>query len=85
MNPRDRYAVAVVRQGVIVGHLPSKISKVCSIFIRRGGSIECAISASRQYSKDLSQGGLEVPCVIKFKAANKEDIEKLKKCIKRQI
>ena len=51
------------KTGVIVGHCPQKISSLCSIFIRQGGSITCQVSASRQYSEDLPQGGLEVPCI----------------------
>ena len=84
-NPKDRYAVAVSRQEerlTVVGHLPSKISKLCSLFIRRGGSIECAVSGVRHHTTDLPQGGLEVPCQIKFKAIKKE-LDKLKKCIAR--
>ena len=34
-NSKDRYAVAVFKNGEIVGHLPRKISRVCSLFIRR--------------------------------------------------
>ncbi len=38
-NDKDRYAVAVVKDGTIVGHLPKRISLVCSLFLLRGGSI----------------------------------------------
>ena len=38
-NKFDRYAVAVVKGGVIIGHLPRKISKICSLSLRRGGTI----------------------------------------------
>ena len=37
-NYRDLFAVAVVRSGVIVGHVQRK---VCSMFLRRGGTISC--------------------------------------------
>ena len=30
-NDKDRYAVAVVDDGVVVGHLPGKISLICSL------------------------------------------------------
>ena len=36
-NSHDIFAVAVVRSGVVVGHVPRKISSVCSLFLRRGG------------------------------------------------
>lgn len=77
-NASDRYAVAVKREGTIVGHLPRKMTRVCSLFIRRGGSITCTVTGHRRYSADLPQGGLEVPCLLLFKATPKE-ITKLKK------
>ena len=39
VSASDRYAVAVIEGGVIIGHLPRKIPKVCSLFLTRGGSI----------------------------------------------
>ena len=38
-NRADPFAVAVVRSGVTVGHIPRKISSVCSFFLRKGGVI----------------------------------------------
>ena len=32
-NPTDRCAVAVVKSGIIIGHLPRMISKVCWLSI----------------------------------------------------
>ena len=43
-NDKDRYAIAVVDDGVIVGHLPRKISLVCSFCIKRGGTIVCKVT-----------------------------------------
>ena len=76
-NSTDRYAVAVKKDGIIIGHLPTKISRVCSLFLRRGGVIRCTVSATRRYSMDLPQGGLEILCVVKF-IANAKEIHKLK-------
>ena len=75
-NVQDRYSVAVVKDGSTVGHLPRKISMLCSLFIRRGGSILCRITGSRQYSRDLPQGGLEIPCILIFKGTEK-NVKKL--------
>ena len=36
-NVNDRYAVCVMRHGTIIEHLPQQISRVCSLFLRRGG------------------------------------------------
>ena len=43
------------QDGDIVGHLPRKISKVCSLFLRRGGSISCEmlIATSARESSTL--------------------------------
>ena len=40
------------------GHLPRKISKIYSLFQRRGGSIYCTVTGGRRYSGDLLQEGL---------------------------
>ena len=32
-NAADRYAVAVPKKETIIGHLPRKISKVCSLYL----------------------------------------------------
>ena len=40
-NRHDPYAIAVKKDELVVGHLPRKISCICSIFIRRGGKIYC--------------------------------------------
>jgi hypothetical protein len=65
-NSSDRYAVAVKKGGTIVGHLPRKITRLCCLFLRHGGTINCEVSGKRRYSSDLVQGGLEVPCKLFF-------------------
>lgn len=75
-NIIDRYAVAVLKSGTIVGHLPKKISRISSLFIRRGGQIKCEVTGRRRRSADLVQGGLEVPCDLTFKSTKKE-LEKI--------
>ena len=72
-NDKDKYAVAMLRKcgsgsGVnIVGHVPRRISAACSHFLQRNGTIEAVVSDHRRYSKDLPQGGLEVPSILIFK------------------
>ena len=69
-NSHDTHAVAIKKyiSGVLstVGHVPRKISKVSSIFIRRGGTIQCRVNGHRCYSADLEQGGLEIPCILTY-------------------
>ena len=79
-NAHDRYAVAVTRRGIIVGHLPRKLSRLCSLFLRRGGAILCTVTGGRKYSVDLPQGGLEIPCILLFKH-NPKELNKMKKFI----
>ena len=76
-NTLDRYTVAVKRKGTIVGHLPRKITRMCSLFLWRSGSITCTVTGHRRYSANLPQGGLEVPCSLLFKRnlQAKEDLE----------
>ena len=79
-NAYDTHAVAIKKtiEGdiKIVGHIPREISDICSIFIRRGGSIVCVVNGSRRYSSDLPQGGLEIPCILKFVARNLSEADK---------
>jgi len=71
-NPHDSYTVALIKDDVVVGHVPRNISVACSAFLRRGGVITCTVTGVRQYSNDLPQEGLEVPCHLKFSACSKE-------------
>ena len=80
-NNRDRYAVTVKKAELVIGHLPQKVSRVCSLFLRRGGIIRCRVTGRRRYSSDLPQGGLEIPCQLEFSATLKE-IKKLKRSLK---
>ena len=57
-NVNDRYAVAVLKSGTIIGHLPKEFS----LFLWRGGIISCVVTGKRRFSADLPQEGLEIPC-----------------------
>ena len=80
-NAIDRYAVSVFKYDTVVGHLPQKISRVCSSFIRRGGEIMCEVTGRRRHSRDLVQGGLELPCTLIMKC-NKKELDKVKQLLK---
>ena len=79
-NPRDAYAIAVDKHGTTVGHLPRKVSRLCALFMRRGGTIRCSASGRRRHSTDLPQGGLEVPCLLLFRGEAKEIKKLVKLC-----
>ena len=61
--------------------MPKLISAAASLFLRQGGSITCKVTGSRQYSRDLPQGGLEIPCQLTFEG-NEKYIDKVKKLMK---
>ena len=69
-NSHDPLAVAVLKRidghNTIIGHVSQRISASCSAFIRRGGIIQCTVIGNRRYNVDLIQGGLEVPCKLRF-------------------
>ena len=74
-NPFDLFAMSAVRAGSIIGHMPKKISAACSLFLQNRGSIECTVTGSWWYSRDLVKGGLEVPCKLTFKGECDERIK----------
>ena len=41
-NPRYPYAIVVKKDGITVGHSPHKISRMCLLFLMRGGKFSCA-------------------------------------------
>ena len=72
--------MAVMRRSAVVGHIPRKISAASALFLRRKGTIRCTITASRCFSADLPQGGLEVPCTLMFRGDPK-DVAKMRKLV----
>ena len=78
-NVHDPYAVSMkTRESVIVGHVPRVISSLSNIFIAQGGKLECRVTGHRQYSVDLPQGGLELPCALYFTSSSSQQLEKVK-------
>ena len=51
-NRFDPFAVAVCNGDIVIGHVPRKISSVCSLYIHRGGEIHCRVAGSRHFSAD---------------------------------
>ena len=40
-NLKDPYAVAMMCNNIVVGHLPRKIPRICTLFMKRRGIIRC--------------------------------------------
>ncbi|MCG8623022.1 MAG: hypothetical protein MJE68_13635 [Proteobacteria bacterium] len=75
-NTVDRFAVAVVKESNVVGHVPMEYSRIFWYFIqKRHSNIVCKITGSRRLS-EVSGKGLEVPCEYIFTGQQKH-IEKL--------
>ena len=84
-NSHDLMSIAVKKpidgESTIVGHVPRRISPLCSIFIRRGGSITCIVDGPRHYSADFPQGSLELPCKLMLIAPNALECNKMEKLV----
>ena len=79
-NREDRYAVAVMNGTHVVGDMPRKISFICHLFLCHTGVIVCRITGPMQYSRDLPQGGVEVPCQYQFYLEDEECSKVVKGC-----
>jgi len=78
-NSMHKYAVAVMKGELTVGHLPREKAKIFSFFLKHSGNIKITISSDkRRYCKQAC--GLEIPCVLTF-TASKGLIEGLKKLL----
>lgn len=76
-NPYDKNAVAVLRDGEVIGHIPRTNSKVCRFFLSRGGQITVVVLGKRE-NKGV---GLQIPALYKFVGQN-GDITKLPNLLK---
>ena len=92
-NSSDPYTVAELKEitgaDTVAGHVPRSISSICSIFLRRGGSIASRVNGYRRYSSDLPQGGLEIPCVLifseTFSAKSNNESDKARKLLESML
>ena len=75
-NDHDPYAVSIIKRRQIVGHVPHSISRACAVHLRSHGNITCTVTGSREYSSDLDQGGMQIPCTLCF-TGNKIWLDKL--------
>ena len=70
-NIHDDFAVAVLKNGNTVGHVPREISRVCWYFLHKSGSeMTCIVSGDRRRS-EVDGKGLVVPCVYIFRGKQK--------------
>ena len=64
-NPQDLFAVAVIKDGCIVGHVPRTVSRTVSFFLGKDGSVGfCEVTGAMV--NRAAGFGLEIPCVYRF-------------------
>ena len=54
------------------------MSKLTYFFLKHDGHIKCEITGGKKYSKDLEQGGLEIPARITISNTNKKMTDVMK-------
>ncbi len=72
-NTEDKFAVAVIRRGSDIGHLPFNLAPVVSVFLRRDVNKGAKVNHGAGY-------GLEFPCTYHF-YGSKSFINKLNKVV----
>lgn len=76
-NIHDRYAVSVVRDEELVGHVPREFSRAVWHFLAHDGHGYAEVTAKRRHGN-----GLEVPCTYTF-VGSKKLVGKLQNIIER--
>ena len=78
-NPIDKHAVAIFKDGAVVGHVPYNIAPRLSHFLRR--DMNKAVAEVRGKMVNRGAGyGLEVPCVYRLYGP-KAYIDKMKESV----
>ena len=57
--------------------MPRRISTLYYVFLRRDGAVSCVVTGTRRYSYDLPQGGMEIPCQLKFTSDDSKSLQKI--------
>ena len=52
-NHHEKYAVKVLKENEVVGHVPRDISKYCTSALLCGGTIKCEITWKRQDKREM--------------------------------
>ena len=75
---KDKYAIAIISNNEIVGHVPKFLSKLTFFFLKHGATLTEKVATERRYSFDLPQGGMEIPVEFIYKSEKKELIDQMK-------
>ena len=63
-NVHDKYAVKVLKNEAVVGHVHREISRYCSFVLNSGGTMSATVIGARENRRG---NGLTVPCKYKLK------------------
>jgi hypothetical protein len=77
-NHHDKFAVCVLKNDVVVGHVPLENSRVCYFFLKRGGRIIANVTGHHRNRGVVI--GLEIPAEYIFMGASK-DVKNLSKLL----
>ena len=72
----EKYAIAVINNGKIVGHVPKFLMKLTIFFLKNGGKLHITVTGPRRCSVNLKQGRLEFPTDLYFTPLNEKDERK---------
>ena len=78
----DKYAMVLKFYDTTVGHVPKFLSKITYFFLKLGGDLVVKITGQRRYSRDLDQGGMELPGTYVFTSTDAEMHAKLEMLVK---
>ena len=76
-NLQDPYAVAVTHNGITIGHMPREYSRFLSKFMEHKGELVVQVISVRKRRSPISQGGLEIPILVKAIHDEKRIIDRL--------
>ena len=65
LNEYDPFAVAIWKDGEVVGHVPRSLNKVTSFFLNYDGNVAFREVTGRRVNRRVGFG-MEVPCVYRF-------------------
>ena len=77
-----KHAMALKFNDTTVGHVLKFLSKITYFFLKLGGDLVVKITGQRRYSRDLDQGGMELPGTYVFTSTDAEMHAKLEILVK---
>jgi len=67
-NSHDKYAIKILKNETVVGHVPKEISRFCCYALNSGGKMKATVCGRRENKRG---NGLEVPCNFLLKGPDK--------------